>query len=233
MKKVIVLSLLCLFVVSANAGIDVVSVNWKQYVGAVNDVLDGDGVVAANNWANLQAGGTSQTDLTLSSGTASTIDMTMTNPGGFGTAPESGYYDNTVFRTGAFVFANPLTLTLSDLSATFTTYDVIVYGTGFSGGEGGNQGAYSDGTSTYYMQRPNPADSSFIQSTDIDLGDGVDIANYVRFSGLTADTATITVSMVNVATGIGGFQIVGEAIPEPATMLLVGLGSLIGLRRKK
>ena len=233
MKKLVVLCVVGVLVGAANA--DVISVNWKQYAGAVNDPTEPYGVASASNWSNLQLTATSQTDLILSGGAASTVDMTMTNPGGFNTVSGGGVYDNTVFRTGALVYASPLTLSLSDLGATFGSnpYDIIVYGTGFNGVAGGNQGVYSDGTTTYYMQRPNPVNASFVMSTDTNSGDDVDVANYVRFSGLSGDTQTITVSTVNGNTGIGGFQIVGEVVPEPATMVLLGLGSLIGLKRRK
>ena len=229
MKKALAMTLVASMAV-ASVHADIVSVNFKQFAGGVNDALDGYGVAAANNWLNTQ--GTVGTDVAGSVG-ATTVNFTMTNPGGFASAPGGGVYDNTPMRTGAFVYAVPLTLSLSGLSAFAPLgYDVIVYGTGNNAAGGGNQGAYSDGTTTYYMQRAVVHNATLIQSSDINSGDGVDEGNYVVFSGLSGDTQSITLTTVNGNTGLGGFQIV--AIPEPATLGMVAVfgGGILLIRRK-
>lgn len=222
------------FVETATADL-VLSVNWKEFAGAVNDALDGYGVEPANNWYNLQ-GVQSGSDLQDSAGTATTVDFSTTAPGGFDTFDFSGTLNNTPMRAGLPVFANPLVLTLSDLASTFSQYDVIVYVTGFNAAAGGNQGSVSDGTSTFVYSVPNPYNAALVQSTDTDSSDGSDAATYVRFNGLTDDSVAITLSSVNGSAGIGGFQIVGTAaVPEASSAVLLasaGIAALL-LRRRR
>lgn len=222
------------FVESAAAEL-VVSVNWKEFAGGVNDALDGYGVVPADNWHNLQQV-TNGSDLEDSTGTVTTVDFSTTAPGGFDTF-DFGTLNNTPMRAGLPVFANPLVLTLSDLASTFSQYDIIVYTTGFNAAAGGNQGSVTDGTSTFVYSVPNPYNAALVQSLDTDSSDGSDAATYVRFDGLTADSVAITLSRVNANAGIGGFQIVGTAaVPEPcsAVMLAVaGVGGLLFRQRNR
>ncbi len=220
MKKLSYVMVFLLIAFVAQAATGIVSVSWKQYAGAINDPTEPYGVASAIKWTNLQQVA-SATDLVMDGGAVSTIDLINTAPGGYATVAAGGVYDNTPMRAGIAVFAADTTITLSDIGATFDLgagYDIIVYGFGNNGAGGGNQGSFSDATTTYYMQRPNPASSTLVQSTDTSPGDGVDEGQYVRFNGLTGDTATITVSTVNANTGIGGIQIVGETVlppPEP------------------
>lgn len=97
------------------------------------------------------------------------------------------------------------TLTISDIDGTFPNeYDVIVYVTGWGG-----WGPYTDGTTTYYCTVEDAMTGDLIQSTDTDDSDGIDEGTYVRFNGLSADTATIQI-LNSTGAGIGGFQIVGS-----------------------
>ncbi|MCP5549063.1 MAG: hypothetical protein H7A50_17005 [Akkermansiaceae bacterium] len=184
-----------------------VSVNFKQFPAAVNDPLEPYGVEEASNWTNLESV-TSGDNLITDGGGPSTIDLVATAPGRFSTW-NFDVLNDTPMRAGIGVYATPTTVTLSDINATFSTYDVIVYVGGFNGAAGGNQGSISDGTTTYVYSVPNPFTASLVQSTDTDSGDGSDPGTYVRFSGLTADSVTLTMTTLNVSCGIGGIQIVG------------------------
>jgi uncharacterized membrane protein (Fun14 family) len=215
----------------ASADTGVISVNWHKFAGDVNKVLTTYGVEPADGWLNIQTS-LSQIDMALSDGIASTVDLSATAPGGFDTFGWAAQ-DGTPLRTGIADWGAGSSFILSDLNATFSSYKIIVYATGFNGAGGGNQGAISDGLDTYYYTVPNPYTSSLIQSTDINIADGADDGTYVVFDNLTADTTTISLSTLNGSTGLGGFQVVGEVIPEPATMLLLGLGGLISLRRRR
>ena len=59
--------------------------------------------------------------------TASTVDFSATASDGFDTF---GYaaQDNTPMRAGIIVWSNPVNLTISDLSATFSKYDLRLIG---------------------------------------------------------------------------------------------------------
>ncbi len=218
--------------VQAAVSLDAVSLNWKQFAGGVNDVLDGYGVQAADNWLNLTSSNTGS-DLTLSSGGASSIDLSGTTPGGYDTW-NFGALNNTPMRAGISTFGTGSQVTLSDLNATFASYDVIVYAAGFNGAAGGNQGAISDGSTTYYYTVPNPFTTTLIQSTDTNIVDGADQGNYVRFDGLSSDSLTITIDSINSGVGIGGIQIVGERVPEPASVtILLAAAGLTGWRRRR
>lgn len=138
----------------------------------------------------------------------STVDLSATAPGGFATW-NFDVLDNTPMRAGIAVYGTPATVTLSDLNATFSSYDVIVYVGGYNNAVGGNQGSISDGTTTYVYSVPVPFTTSLIQSTDTDSADGSDPATYVRFNGLTANSVTLTMTTLNTSAGIGGIQIVG------------------------
>ena len=187
------------------AGSGLVSVNFKEFATVVNDCLDGYGVVPANNWHNLQQI-SSGTNLTMSDMTASTVDFSVAPAkfDTFGWAP----LDNTAMRAGVVIWSDQATLTISDISSSFTRYDVIIYAAGFNSESGGNKGELSDGTTTYYYTVPNPWSNQLIQSCDTDSSDGVDQGTYVVFSDLTADSVAITLSSLNGGVAIGGFQIV-------------------------
>jgi hypothetical protein len=220
----------------AQAQMQTISLNFKQYAAvAPNDVLDGYGVVSANNWINLQTSMTG-TDLITSSGALSTVDLSGSSPGGYNTW-NTGTLNYTPMRSGAgtygTTYATGPSMTLSQLNGTFSSYDLIVYVAGYAG----KQGQITDGTTTFYYTVPNPFSTSLTLSTDIDKSNGVDVGTYVRFSGLSADTVTISLcSVLGNGVGIGGFQIVGAAaVPEPssAVTLLLGAGVFAVIRRRR
>ena len=204
--KVLILSLLCMLTTAVNA--DVVSVNFNQWAEPEVAVDDGYGVEPANNWFELEEWTDPEpprqgTNLMTSNGKTSTIDFTVS--GGIWTRFEWGdTWLYTPMASGFSVYGG-LTLTISDIDGTFPNeYDVIVYVTGWGG-----EGPYTDGTTTYYCAVTDPRTAELIQCTDTDDSDGVDQGTYVRFDGLTTDTATIQIGDTTGA-GIGGFQIVGS-----------------------
>lgn len=214
--RVLILSLLCLLAGAANA--DSVSVNFMQFEDSPwMYCLDGYGVEPANNWHNLYAG-RNGTDLTMSSGQTSTIDFSITG-GEWSTFDWSDTMHYTPMPTG-LAYYDSGSLTISDINSTFRQYDIIVYVTGWN--TSNNVGTFSDGTTTYYCEVPNPYTASLIRSTDTDISDGGDEGTYVRFNGLTADSVTIAISSPSSSTGVGGFQIVGP--DRGAAYLLLPFG---------
>ena len=71
--------------------------------------------------------------------------------------------------------------------------------------------------------------------TDASANSAFPLANYVVFDNLSADSLLITLDgMKNAKAGIGGFQIVGDVIPEPATIGLLGVfGGAMAFVRKR
>ena len=160
------------------AATGIISVNIHEFSGLVNQI-DGEetfGIPAegsvAGNWHNFQGGLgplASVTDLALSDGRASTVDITPSNnPAGTRTFDFSGAQDNTPWRSGQMIYPagveNPPFIDLAGLSGTFSSYKIIAYLTGFNAAAGGNQGLVelanpSDGNSLsdqYYWQVANP-----------------------------------------------------------------------------
>ena len=132
--------------------------------------------------------------------------------------------------------SSTLTFTGLDLGG---VYDVYVYvdSNADSSGSGGGTFSISDGTTTYYYKTDATQASyqgTYVQATATASGDA-ELANYVKFSGLTSSSLTITASRVGNLTaatsGFAGLQVV--AVPEPATMGLLALGLPALLRRRR
>ena len=152
---------------------------------------------------------------------------------------------------------------LSNMNANFQNgYSVVVYvggdsnnnGWGLTLNEGVNHTGYDAAAGTTYFgkTRFNPnapegsgngfADNGFEEVdytvsglTDASANSAFPLANYVVFDNLSADSLLITLDgMKNAKAGIGGFQIVGDVIPEPATIGLLGVfGGAMAFVRKR
>lgn len=155
-----------------------------------------------------------------------------------GTTQSDKMMENFTQTTGGTI-----TLTgLSDwLTATgFTGYDVYYYSEKAYRGEAA--GSMTVGSQKYFLHNGGTGNSGagpFKLGTDTTLaaaGTNKNIANYVKFSGITGDAFTITVAQDG---GFGnlsvnGLQIVGvNVVPEPSATLLGGLGLLALLRRRR
>lgn len=204
------------------------------------------GVVRADWWGNSWNGGgqvLNPQNLIDDEGVASTIDMSSNtglsyNVGAFG-ADTGGDWNRTMLS--AYVnneSGQPVTLTLSDINATYATYDLYVY---FMSDVDSRVGDITVGGTTYFFGA-NPGsltDPAQFNLASVTTSAGYDTdANYAKFSGLTADSLTMTANFWtnNTATersfgGISGFQLV--PIPEPSAALLGGLGMLGLLRRRR
>lgn len=222
MRKTLKLEIACALALVTSSistfGAITISLNWKEFSNVINDVNSSYGVVEATNWINLH-GTTSRTALLDSTNNNTTVDFSIStadaSPVLFETF-QSDPLSNTPLRSGfqADLWSTRPTLTISDLSATFTSYDVIVYVTGDIGNQG--QVVFSAG-SNYYFEVPNPHTGTLTQSTDITSADGVDTGTYLRWNGLTADSITLELRTLTSGTdvAIGGVQITG--VPEPTT----------------
>jgi hypothetical protein len=129
-------------------------------------------------------------------------------------------------------------ITYSEIAMTeipYANYDVIVY---FSSDVAGRAGDVTDGATNYSFLTVGPAsvtgaNALFAQTTDTG-GAYTTTANYAVFAGLSGPAQTVRVQMRDNDqwAGIAGFQVV-EAVPEPASFMLVALCGLITLRRSR
>ncbi len=218
----------------------------------------GTGYVAAN-WNNvLDVDGTT---LYSESGITTTISATDERPllNARVNNDANTIYNNTAMR--AFVKAgtaqnnaSQARITLGNMAANFSgSYDVVVYTGGshqnngmtvnLMDGDGSNWLRGQRGTHPLYSLQTRFTPGNYtapVQSTSqtvlVDGGanSGV-VGDYVVFTGVNLDQFTIVVDATKTNYGgLGGIQVSGTVIPEPATAgLLAGMGSLVYMVRKK
>lgn len=245
MKPLLTVTFLGALATAASANI--ISLNIST-AGGANTQIDGGetfGVPAedsvSGNWNNMSGMGSGNPlpNLIDNNGVATAVTATAFNAGGnqFWGAD----YINTPWNYGIAHFTgttNPVSIAFSGLGAEFTAgYFAIVYVNGAAANSGA---AVTDGSTTFYFQTSNPANTSPLRITDLDPGDGYDVGNYAIFGSadtpLTGDSITFSIptgSVLSSNVGIGGVQLV--AVPEPGMFGmvtgLVALGLLIAHRR--
>jgi hypothetical protein len=183
---------------------------------AANEVA---GVVGAANWNNRVANVAPSGVLVDSSGEAIEATVTRSNQSGYsvgalaGNLPFQKLYHGYWDGLASVAVGGTATLTVSGL--TYTSYDVYVYFVS----DGGNrvvQLSANGGVSVFgrtYGSANQPL--SLVQATATTAESAVD-SNYVRFTGLTGSTATVTLTKLTDNVGIAGIQIVNTGGSAPA-----------------
>jgi hypothetical protein len=223
-----------LFTAVAGAYAGVISVNLAQYnlptyVMATNQTY---GVANqgcyVSGWINL-VGTLSANALPFSDGTASSVNLTGVNSGGFNVGNSA--YTNTPLYSGLTDYTNivnPDSVTLKNLNANFPNgYKVIAYVQAYFANRGGS---ISDGTTTYFYsaytnasQIPNPVPLVQITNTTPGIYQLGQYAVFGNTSLLTSDTLTLTLrSLVGSGVIFGGFQVVGITPAEVLQRQWVG-----------
>jgi len=149
--------------------------------------------------------------------------------------------DNLLMRGYYHGSGTSWTVTFSGLtseydSSEYDSYDLIVYFDGAnSSSDWTTEYAVSSGgtplASIFAKDATDTADwdGTFVQATGTSAATATD-GNYVRFTGLTADSLTLTATPDSGDAPINGLQLIPA--PEPATLALLAAGGALGLARR-
>lgn len=176
------------------------------------------------NWNNANGTSGTVTGLVNQGGVATSASATWHADGtwGSGTGTANGdfkLYNGYLDATGT----SATTVSVSGLSAAgfVGAYDVYVYFTGDAVG-GSRSGNYTIDGLTQFAVDNTGFKGTYVQATDGDGNNG----NYLLFEGLSGDSFSLSALPVNFRSPVNGIQVVGEAVPEPATLALLGVSAL-------
>lgn len=216
-----------------------VSVNFSSNGNSGGDHAVGTsttaGVEAVQNWNDVTGGTGSASNVNDSTGAATTVDVDWATGTWGGTAATGTVTGNDALM-GAWLDDGSMLVTISEIP--YAQYDVIVYGTSDAGNDGRNLGWMVNGVDSESIGSFGGAltNGTFFDGTFVDGTTPTANPSYLRFNGLTGATLTIadhTTGSATLRSALSGFQIV-EAVPEPSSTALLGLGGLaLILRRRK
>ncbi len=170
-----------------------------------------NGVTVSTDWAT--EGTTTSGALVDSFDNATPVTATITDFGGF--ASTGSYHTASDLMSDLANTSGPATFTIDGLLPG-NSYDLYLYAT---------NSHYSSQTTTFTVGTTQTVTNSGTAFSGFVFG-----RNYTLFSGVAADAGGTISGSISAATGgaFNGFQVVGEMIPEPSTIVLLATG-LIGL----
>ncbi len=226
MKGALAVLIVALAASTAFAQTDVISVNMVGHStnGASVAATDNAGVVSVANWNNFA--GAAMTGLVDANGDATTATFSQSAASAWYTTDIAFIDDaagNNAMMTGHVYVAPNASFTSTMTNIPYAEYDVYVY---YNGAQITNRTEFMtiSGTTLAAYEGTTNNDTHFV------LSDGVADANYVVFEGLTSSDFDLTVTGTWYSY-ISGVQV--AAVPEPATICLLAMGSLGLLRRKR
>jgi hypothetical protein len=205
------------------------------------------GVVDVGNWNNLPPGGLGTVaDLIDSTGAATTADVTWGGTSGVtwssavviddADADDSDRMMKGYLDYGGDGAGENITIDITEIPYADRGYDLYVYHES-SGGDGRLMSVSLDGGLTKVYAKDvvgifQTDGQGFIeeQHATAEEADASDGGNYLVFRGLTAETLNIVTEGVGegtVRSPVEGIQI--SEVPEPSTLVLVGLAAVVGL----
>jgi len=213
------------------------SQNVQDSDGRLNDVYADQGVLPStgNTWNGVESpasGSITESSLLDSQGSSTTVGFNLAAPTGSWSHNKLSDFPNELLVNYASLertdqsTANQATLTISGLTAG-VLHDVAIYSQGDTAGQGGE---FTLGSQT----KTTSADP-----LTVNFDEGV---NYITLSGQADSNGELQITWRNLVDGNGsverwsalnGFQV--QAVPEPASLALLGLGGLMmisGRRRK-
>lgn len=206
-------------VVEEVAAVDVVSAQFTVTYQNKLTAAESTGVQPAANWNIVQAGsGTSGSLASLKNAVGTTTGMSVAwTTDGSGMAPRSGTVSapvaklfSAVLRAGASGSGGNATVTVSGIP--YATYTIYAYLASPDTGRNGTV-RLNNGIATPWSAQKFDASTTFTEVTDYNL-----VGNYIKWTGLTGSTQTLTVTPSGSYAPIGftGIQVVaGGGAPAP------------------
>jgi len=192
------------------------------------------GVVPSTGWVNTDGGGDAAGGATGTLGNNG-VTVDWSSNGTWNTNNGTGNGDNILMNgyIDAINAGGAAQINLTGLSSLFADgYDVYVY---FGSDGNGRTGAVAGPGATFdfstFSNQGGVEPFPFVQTTSTD-GSNPE-ANYALFSGLAGDAQTFDLIRGGSNSGFHGVQIVGSLIPEPSSCLLIGVGGLLMMRRRR